>query len=157
AGLLRIVVLPPVAHLVVAPLMARFLARYPRIRLDISISKTPPDIVRDGFDAGIRLGEQIERDMIFTRVTGEVCFGAMASVESLARHGTPTTPRDLRFHSCIRARLPNGAVFGWEFARKGKVVQVAVDGPLVTDDIDITVRGMLDGVGIGYGLVDWVR
>lgn len=157
AGLLRIVALPPIAHLVVAPLMARFLARYPRVQLDLSVSKTPADIVRGGFDAGLRLGEQIEKDMVFTRVTGEVCFGAIASPKYLARHGTPATPRDLRSHSCIRARLPNGAVFGWEFAKKGKLVQVAVDGPLVTDDIDVIVRGMLDGVGIGYGLVDWLR
>jgi DNA-binding transcriptional LysR family regulator len=156
-GLLRIVALPPVAHLVVAPLMARFLARHPRIRLDLSVSKTPADIVRDGFDAGMRLGEQIERDMIFTRVTGEVCFGALASPAYLARHGAPATPRDLRSHACIRARLQNGAMFGWEFAKKGKMVQVTVDGPLITDDIDMTVRGMLDGVGIGYGLIDWVR
>jgi DNA-binding transcriptional LysR family regulator len=157
SGPLRIVVLPPVAHLVVGPLLARFLARYPRIQFDLSVSKTPADIVRDGFDAGIRLGEQIERDMVFRRVTGEVCFGALASPDYLARRGTPATPRDLRVHSCLRARLPNGAVFGWEFSKKGKMVQVAVDGPLVTDDIDMTVRAMVDGVGIGYGLVDWVQ
>jgi len=156
SGPLRIVMLPPVADLVVGPLAARFLAAYPKIRLELSVSKTPADIVREGFDAGIRLGEQIEHDMVSMRVTGEAHFGAFASPAYLARQGKPATPRDLRDHECVRARLPDGAIFGWEFVRRGKIVRMPVEGRFVTDDIALTVRTVRDGFGIGYGLLAWI-
>ena len=156
SGPLRIVMLPPVAQLLVGPIVARFLAAHPAVTLDLSVSKTPVDLVGSGFDAGIRLGEQIEHDMIFTRVTGAVRFGAFASPAYLKRRGTPAAPRDLRDHNCIRARLPNGAIFGWEFARRGKLAQVAVEGSFVTDDIGLALRAARDGVGIAYGLYELV-
>ena len=77
--------------------------------------KMPADIVAEGFDAGIRLGEQIDRDMITMRVMGEKRFLVVASPDYVARHPKPKTPRDLRHHDCIRNRLPNGAIFGWDF------------------------------------------
>jgi DNA-binding transcriptional LysR family regulator len=152
AGTLRIVMLPPAAQLIVGPLAARFLAAHPGIRLELSVSKAPADLVREGFDAGIRPGEQIERDMISIRLTGELEFGAFASPAYLARHGTPATPRDLCDHDCIRALLPDGSVFGWEFAKSGKRIQVAVGGRFVTDDIGLALRAARDGIGIAYGL-----
>src|ERR1019366_2503465 len=119
---LRIVVQPPVAHFLMGPLLSRFLAAYPGIRLDISVVKMPSDIVSDGFDAGIRFGEQVERDMIAMRVMGEARFVVVASPEYLARCPRPRSPRDLQEHNCIRNRLPNGAIFGWEFQKKGRRV-----------------------------------
>jgi DNA-binding transcriptional LysR family regulator len=95
AGLLRIVVQPPVASFLMGPLLARFLAEYPRIRLDISVVKMPANIISEGFDAGIRFGEQIERDMVAMRVMGEARFVVVASPEYLARHSAPRTPQDL--------------------------------------------------------------
>lgn len=155
-GVLRLVVQPPVASFLVGPILARFLEAYPSILVDISIAKLPVDIVSERFDAGIQLGEQVEKDMIALRVTGDAHFVAVASPRYLARRPRPTRPRDLVGHACIRARLPNAAIFGWEFRRGGKAMHVAVTGPLIVDDIDLVVRAALDGVGIGYLLRDYV-
>ena len=105
AGLLRLVVQPPVASFLMGPLLARFLAQHPGIRLDISVVKMPADIVREGFDAGIRFGEQVERDMVAMRVMGEARFVVVASPEYLARHSAPRTPHDLQDLDCIRNRF----------------------------------------------------
>ncbi len=156
AGLLKLAVQPPVAALLIGPLLARFFEQHPAIGLDVSVVKIPDDIVGSGYDAGIRFGEQIERDMIAMRVTGEARFVVVASPAYLARHPAPKTPRDLQQHNCIRGRLPNGALFGWEFERKGKAVRVAVGGSLSTDDIDLVIRATLDGAGVGYILYDYV-
>ena len=106
AGLLRVVVQPPVASALMGPLLGRFLAKYPGIRLDISvIENLPANIFSEGFNAGIRFGEQVERDMVAMRVMGEARFVVVASPEYLARHSAPRTPQDLQDHNCIRNRL----------------------------------------------------
>jgi DNA-binding transcriptional LysR family regulator len=156
AGLLRIVVQPPVASLLMGPLLGRFLAQYPGIRLDISVVKMPADIVSEGFDAGIRFGEQVERDMVAMRVMGEARFVVVASPAYLARHPAPRTPHELRDHDCIRNRLPNGAIFGWEFQKKGRGVHAAVEGTLIVDDIDLSIQAVLGGVGVAYLLYDYI-
>jgi DNA-binding transcriptional LysR family regulator len=111
-GLLRLVVQPPVATFLVEPILARFMREYPDVQLDIAVVKMPSDIVREGFDAGIRIGEQIDHDMIAIRVIGEPRFLVVASPDYLKKNPRPRTPRDLRQHDCIRNRLPNGAIFG---------------------------------------------
>ncbi len=156
AGVLRLVVQPPVASLLIGPILARFLAEYPSIRLDVAVVKMPADIVRDGFDAGIRLGEQVERDMIAMRVMGEARFLVVASPEYLTLHPAPKSPRDLQQHNCIRNRLPNGAIFGWEFHKGSRSIQAIVDGSLIVDDIDLSIRAVLDGIGLAYLLHDYV-
>ena len=155
-GLLRLVVQPPVASFLMGPLLGRFLAEYPGIRLDISVVKMPENIISEGFDAGIRFGEQIERDMVAMRVMGEARFVVVASPEYLARHPAPRTPQDLQDHNCIRNRLPNGAIFGWDFRKKGKPIHARVDGTLVVDDIDLSIHAVLDGVGLAYLLYDYI-
>ena len=157
AGLLRLVVQPPVASFLMGPILARFLEEYPGIRLDVSVVKMPTDIIKDGFDAGIRFGEQIERDMVAMRVMGEARFLVVASSDYLARHPAPKSPRDLRYHDCIRNRLPNGTIFGWQFEKKGKAIQANVSGRLIVDDIDLSIRAVLDGVGLAYLLYDYVK
>ncbi len=156
AGLLRLVVQPPVATFLIGPVLARFLSEYPGVRVDVSVVKMPADIIKDGFDAGIRFGEQIERDMIAMRVMGEARFLVVASPDYLARHPAPKVPRDLQYHDCIRNRLPNGTVFGWQFEKNGKAVQASVGGRLIVDDIELSIRAVLDGVGLAYLLYDYV-
>ncbi len=156
AGTLRLVVQPPVASFLIGPMMVRFLAEYPGVRLDVAIVKMPADIISQGFDAGIRLGEQIERDMIALRVMDHPKFLVVASPEYLTRHVAPKTPRDLQDHDCIRNRLPNGTIFGWQFEKNGRAVQANVDGRLIVDDIDLSIRAVLDGVGLAYLLRDYV-
>jgi DNA-binding transcriptional LysR family regulator len=157
AGLLRLVVQPPVASFLIAPILGRFLAGYPGIRLDVAVEKMPNDIIKEGFDAGFRLGEQIERDMIALRVMDEPKFLVVASPEYLARHAAPKTPGDLQHHDCIRNRLPNGTIFGWQFEKGRRAVQAVVDGRLIVNDIDLSVRAALDGAGLAYLLRDYVE
>jgi len=155
-GLLRLVVQPPVASLMIAPMLARFMGEHPGIQLDVAIEKMPGDIVKDGFDAGIRLGEQVERDMVALQVMGEARFRVVGSPDYLARHPRPKTPRDLRDHDCIRNRLPNGAIFGWDFHKNGRVVHAAVAGRLIVNDIELSIRAVLDGLGLAYLLQDYI-
>ncbi len=155
-GLLRLVVQPPVATFMIAPMLARFMRACPGIQLDVAVIKMPGDIVQDGFDAGIRFGEQVERDMIAIRVMGEARFLVVGSPDYLARYSAPKSPRDLREHDCIRNRLPNGAIFGWDFAKNGRVVHAAVAGRLIVNDIDLSIRAVLDGLGLAYLLRDYI-
>jgi DNA-binding transcriptional LysR family regulator len=155
-GLLRLVVQPPVASFLIGPIMARFLREFPGIRLDVAVVKMPADIAGDEFDAGIRIGEQVARDMIAVPVLGEARFLVVAAPAYFARHPPPKTPRDLKDHDCIRNRLPNGAIFGWEFERNGKKMRPGVDGRLIVNDIDLSIQAVLDGMGLAYLLYDYV-
>jgi DNA-binding transcriptional LysR family regulator len=156
-GELRLVVQPPVASLLIGPILKRFLTEHPGIRLDVAVVKMPGDITREGFDAGIRFGEQVDRDMIAIRVLGAARFLVVGSPEYLAHHPAPKTPRDLKNHDCIRARLPNGTIFGWQFEKNGKSILANVEGRLIIDDIDLSIRAALDGVGLSYLLYDFVK
>jgi DNA-binding transcriptional LysR family regulator len=155
-GLLRLVVQPPVATLLIEPILARFLWEYPGVQMDVAVVKMPADIVAEGFDAGIRIGEQIDRDMIAMRVMGEGRFLVVASPDYVAGHPKPKTPRDLHHHDCIRNRLPNGAVFGWDFEKNGKVLHISVEGRLIVNDIELSIRAVRDGLGLAYLLYDYV-
>ena len=131
-------------------MLARFMRANPGIHLDVAVVKMPGDIIKDGFDVGIRLGEQVERDMIAMRVMGEGHFLVVGSPNYLAHHPAPKSPRDLREHDCIRNRLPNGAIFGWDFFKNGRVVHAAITGRLIVNDIDLSIRAVLDGLGLAY-------
>jgi DNA-binding transcriptional LysR family regulator len=156
AGMLRLTVPPPVATLMLAPLVARFLAQYPEIGLELSADAALTDIVAGRFDAGIRAGERVERDMIAVRIGGEMRSAVVAAPAYLARHPRPTTPRDLEAHDCIMFRLPSGAVFSWPFEKKGQRLEAAVSGRLTVNDQDVAVHAALDGAGVLYTAVDYV-
>jgi DNA-binding transcriptional LysR family regulator len=156
AGLLRLTVLPPAANFMLAPLLARFLARYPAIDLEISVDVALTDIVAGRFDAGMRPGERVERDMIAVRLGEEIRGVVVAAPDYLARHPRPTTPWDLKTHNCIRFRFPSGVIVPWQFEKKGKAVEVAVDGRLTVNDADVAVRAALDGVGVLYTAFGYV-
>lgn len=156
-GLIRLVVQPPVATFLIEPVLAQFLAAYPGVRLDVAVVKMPDDIIKGGFDAGIRLGEQIERDMIAVRVMEQPRFLVVASPDYLAHHSIPKSPRDLQHHDCIRNRLPNGTFFGWQFEKNRRALQVTVDGRLIVNDVDLSIRAALDGVGLAYLLRNYVE
>ena len=156
SGLLRVVVQPPVATLLMGPLLGRFLEQYPDITLDLSVVRMPADIVSTGFDAGIRFGEQVDRDMIAVRVMNEARFVVVATPKYLARHPAPKTPKDLQDHNCIRSKLPNGTVFGWEFQKKNRRIHAKVGGSLIVDDIDLSIQAVLSGAGLAYLLYDYI-
>ena len=150
AGLLRLTVPPPVASFMLAPLLSRFLDRYPAIDLEISVDGALTDIVAGRFDAGMRAGDRVERDMIAVRIGEEIRSVVVAAPEYLARHKRPTTPRDLGAHNCIRFRFPSGVIVPWQFEKKGRQVEVAVEGRLTVNDPELAVRAALDGVGVLY-------
>jgi LysR family transcriptional regulator, regulator of peptidoglycan recycling len=150
AGLLRLTVPPPVATLMLAPLLARFLAQYPTIDLEISVDAALTDIVAGRFDAGIRAGERLERDMIAVRIGQEMRGVLVASPNYLDRHPLPTTPRDLEAHNCIRFRFPSGIIVPWQFEKRGKKVELVPEGTLTINDPDLAIRAAVDSVGVLY-------
>jgi DNA-binding transcriptional LysR family regulator len=147
-GQLRVTIAAPAADLIMAPVVARFLAQYPEIRLEISVDDALTDIVAGRFDAGVRIGERLERDMIAVRVADELRLVVIASRAYLEGHGRPKTPHDLLSRNCIRIRLPSVGLLPWRFAQNGKSFEVAVDGALVVNDVPFALRAARDGLGL---------
>jgi DNA-binding transcriptional LysR family regulator len=148
AGLLRLTVAPPAAQSVLAPLLAKFLAQYPDIKLEISVDGANVDIVAQQFDAGIRSSDRVDRDMIAVKITNEWRSALVGSPVYLTRRGTPKLPEDLANHNCIRLRLPNGALVPWRLKKDGKNFEVAVSGTLVLNETSLMAPAVLDGVGL---------
>lgn len=139
------------------PLLAPFHAAYPEIVLDVVVEDALADIVAGRFDAGIRLGERVEKDMVAVKLGAEFQTFIVASPEYLARHGEPETPRDLRRHRCLNWRMPtDGRIYRWELGRDEEI-EVAVEGPLITTDTDLMLRAALDGLGIAYLLGEHIE
>jgi DNA-binding transcriptional LysR family regulator len=152
-GLLRIASSSIAERFISGPLLAGFMAAYPDIRLDITITDEEFDIVEEGFDAGVRLGEVIEQDMIAVPVSREQRQGPVASPDYLARHGAPEHPRDLLDHICIGWRpRPDAAPYRWEFTENGRDFDIAVDPEMTTNDMGMMVRMGLSGAGITFGM-----
>jgi DNA-binding transcriptional LysR family regulator len=156
AGHLRLTVPPPAADTIVAPLLARFALAHPKVQLEISVDGKPVDIVRDGFDAGIRFGPLVARDMIALRLGPPVRPAVVAAPAYLTRRGTPKAPDDLAAHECIRIRLPSGGILPWRFQRRGKIVEAAPGGSLVVNDRALELQAAPDGAGIAYLLANRV-
>lgn len=150
-GLLRLLA-PRVATVhFLQPVFARFHEAYPEVVLDITVDDAVMDIVAGGFDAGIRLGERLEQDMIAVKLGGPLRQLAVASPSYLARHGTPRTPQELLQHACINWRQSgSSAVYSWEFAQDGKWFEVAVNGPLILSDRRLAVEAAAEGLGIAF-------
>jgi DNA-binding transcriptional LysR family regulator len=156
AGLLRLTVPPPVSRFMLEPMVARFLAQYPEIELEISVDSALTDVVAGRFDAGMRAGERVERDMIAVRVDMEMRYSVVASLAYLKRRGRPAVPGDLERHDCIRARFPSGLILPWVFEKKGKRIEVAVTGRLTVNNETLARRAALDGVGVLYSATSYV-
>jgi DNA-binding transcriptional LysR family regulator len=148
AGTLRLTVPPPAAEFVLAPVIADFLQTYPEIKLDISVEDVLTDIVAERYDAGIRPGERVARDMIALRIGDPMQIAVAASPAYLAKHGTPKTPQDLQWHNCIRIRFSSGAFLPWRFGGNRRSLEVQVDGSLVANDSALAIRAASDGLGL---------
>jgi DNA-binding transcriptional LysR family regulator len=154
-GTLRLAVERPVSRILLAsalaPLMQPFLAEYPAIRVEIAIDDKPGDIVSGRFDAGIRLGHRIERDMTILRIMEGGKLIAVASPRYIARNPAPTIPQHLHAHNCVRYRSPwDSSIAHWTFGRNGQQTEIAVDGSLTVNDIDSMLNAIIEGVGVGY-------
>lgn len=158
AGTLRLTVPRGVTAFLHEPVLAEFLALYPEIRLDISIDDRLVDIAAQGFDAGIRFGETLEKDMIAVEVFGPERLAVVGSPAYFARHRKPRHPRDLHAHDCIGYRyVSSGACYRWEFDEDGKEFEIAIEGRVTSNDVDVLVRLALDGVGLAMVSEGYVR
>lgn len=149
-GTLRINASEVAARLLLGSVVPGFLARYPDVALDLVTEGRLVDIVAEGFDAGVRLGEAVPLDMIAVRFGGDARFVAVAAPAYLAAHPPPRTPDDLHGHACIRVRLPSGKLYRWEFEKNGQVLSVDVPGVLTLDHMDLMADAAVAGLGIAY-------
>jgi DNA-binding transcriptional LysR family regulator len=158
AGVVRLIAPPIVLATILSPKLARFARACPDVVLDItSEDDTRSDLVAGRFDAGIHLGEFLQRDMVAVKVTGEQRAAIVAAPGYFESRPKPKTPRDLTAHRCLRYRMgPDGPVYRWEFEKRGKPVTVSVSGPLVINDAEFMIRAALDGVGLAYALEAYV-
>lgn len=157
-GQLRLAVSSIAERFINGELLARFLQRYPQISLDITVTDEEFDIVAQGYDAGVRLGEIIAQDMIAVPVSARQRQIAVASPAYLARCGTPQHPLELLQHVCIGWRRdPDVAPYRWEFAEEGREFDVAVNAQLNTNDMGIMVRTACAGGGIAFGMEETYR
>lgn len=151
SGPLRITAPAVAGKLVLGPGLAAFVAKYPRIQLEIVLEDGLVDIVDKGYDAGIRLDETLDRDMVGVRLSAPFKYAAVAAPAYLDRQGTPQGPSDLLHHLTIGFRFPtSGRLYRWEFERGADHVLHAPLGALVLNDSDMTVCAALDGLGIAY-------
>ncbi|TAU83572.1 LysR family transcriptional regulator [Rhizobium leguminosarum] len=133
------------------PKLRTFLQQYPDIRLELDVNYGLQDIVSEGYDAGVRFGEQIAKDMISVRIGPDVRFAVVAAESYFALRDIPTHPKDLMQHRCINLRLPTyGGLYAWEFEENGREIKVRVDGQLVFNTIYNVLEAALDGFGFAY-------
>jgi DNA-binding transcriptional LysR family regulator len=150
-GRLRLSVPRLAVPFVIDPVLPTFRARHPRIEIDVAVSDRLIDIVAEGFDAGVRSSDVIERDMVQVRLTGAFRFVVVGSPEHLARHGTPQRPEDLLRHECLTFRSQTtGALYAWELERGRRTWRVPVRGGVVTDDGLLAVSLAEKGMGLAY-------
>jgi len=147
AGALRINAPEPAAELVLAPIVADFLAAYPRVKLEVITETAFVDIVAKGFDAGIRWGEHLAQDMVAVSLGPPQRYVAAAAPALIERLGRPGHPRDLLERPCLRFRFPSGAEPLWEFERRGEVLRISPAGPLITNNREVLIRAALAGLG----------
>ncbi|MCQ8239289.1 LysR family transcriptional regulator [Rhizosaccharibacter radicis] len=150
SGSLRLNV-PRIANdLIIAPMVGRFLSRYPAITLEVVTFDGLVDIVADGFDAGIRRDRRLSPGMVSLPIGAPRRFAVVAAPAYFAGRAVPREPADLREHRCIVRRFPSGSRYAWEFEREGETLEFGVEGPLVVDDTALMIRAALDGVGLAF-------
>ena len=158
SGLLRLTMLRTGYTDVIRPLLPRFVAQYPDIRVEISIDEALTDIVAEGFDAGLRLGHALDKEMIAVRVSVDQRIAVVGAPSYFERKGTPRHPRDLHAHDCVNLRkITRGTVDRWRFVQGGETVDIAVDGRVVTNDGSSLVEAAVDGLGLAYVFENMVR
>jgi DNA-binding transcriptional LysR family regulator len=151
AGRVRLIVPRLVAQMVILPKLAAFARTYPEIVLEVTTSNDPVDLVAGEYDAGIQLGEFIQRDMIAVRVTKEMRLAIVGSASYFESNPIPRRPQDLKDHSCIGFRFSNG-LYRWEFEKGRKLVTVSPQGHASFDDPELVIQAVEAGLGIGSSM-----
>jgi DNA-binding transcriptional LysR family regulator len=158
AGTIRITTVDHAAETVLWPAVSKFLREYPDVHVDINVDNTLTDIVTDRFDAGVRMGERVARDMIAVRIGPDLRMAAVATRAYIKERGIPKTPQDLAAHNCINLRLATlDNVYAWEFEQRDREINVRVEGQLTANDIAVMRRAALEGIGIAFVPEDYVQ
>lgn len=144
-------------RLLLREVVPAFQKKHPKIELDLVTEGRLVDIVKEGFDAGVRLGGTIPRDMIAVRLGGQARAVVVASPKYLARHERPLTPDDLQSHACIRCRLPNGKLLAWEFEKRGQPLTIEAPGTLILNQEGLMIEAAIAGLGVAYVFESSVR
>ncbi|MBE7219397.1 MAG: LysR family transcriptional regulator [Caulobacteraceae bacterium] len=155
SGRVRLTTFAWAARAILAPTLPRFLLDHPDVSVEVVVDDRPVDLVAGGFDAGIRFGDSVERDMIAVRVGPDLRTVVVGTPDYLARRGRPKTPADLEAHTCVNYRLiGGGGLLPWEFARDGREVLVRATGQLVVNDEVLAAAAVRAGAGLGYMIED---
>ena len=158
AGLVRITTNLHAAESILWPALERLLPDYPDVQVELSIDQALTNIVADRFDAGVRLGEQVEKDMIAVRIGPDARMVVVASPGYLARRGVPDTPHELTEHDCINVRLPTlGGLYAWEFEKDGRELHVRVAGRLTFNYAPMVLKACAAGYGLACVMEDAAR
>ena len=151
AGTIRITTGDHAAASVVWPKLAKFLPRYADIKVELSTDMAFTDIVAEGYDAGVRIGDEVAKDMIAVRIGPDMRMAVVGAPAYLARQPIPKRPQDLTLHSCINLRFPTyGGLYAWEFEKGSRELKVRVEGQLVFNSITQILTATLDGFGLSY-------
>ncbi|MDE8653125.1 LysR family transcriptional regulator [Novosphingobium album (ex Liu et al. 2023)] len=157
AGTIRITAPAHAAQTVLWPAACRIMRRYPEIAIEISVDPALRDIVADRFDAGVRLGEQVARDMIAVRIGPDLRMAAVAAPAYLAGHGMPRTPQDLAAHRCVNLRMTtSGGLYAWELEQGTRSLNVRVEGQFISNDVRMVVGAAVAGLGLAFVPEDYV-
>ncbi|ACY13258.1 LysR family transcriptional regulator [Haliangium ochraceum] len=157
SGMLRINTFATAGREILAPLVLEFLRRFPNVRIDLVTEGKLVDIVAEGFDFGVRGEDLVPNDMIAIPLGPERRYAVVATPDYFDGRDRPRVPSDLLAYSCVRVRLPNGAIFRWQFEAEGQLAQVDVDGPLTLDEASLARIAVLDSIGIGFFMESDVR
>ena len=158
AGNIRLTAGEHAMSAVLWPVLKPFMAQYPDINVEVTVDNGLTDIVDGRFDAGVRLGEQVAKDMIAVRIAPDMRMAVVGSAEYLQRFGIPKTPEQLDQHRCINMRLPTrGGLYAWEFERDGRELRVRVDGQLILNSLPQRIDAAENGLGLAYVPEDAVQ
>lgn len=158
SGTIRITAGQHAARTILWPKIKELLVSYPDVRIELDVSGTARDIVTERFDAGVRLGEQVEKDMIAVRIGPEYTMALVGSPEYWQKNGKPRRPQDLAQHNCINVRFPtSGGLYAWELTKDGREVNARVDGQLVVNNMVMVIDAAVSGLGAAFVLDDHVK
>ena len=158
AGNIRLTAGEHAMSAVLWPVLKPFMAQYPDINVEVTVDDGLTDIVDGRFDAGVRLGEQVAKDMIAVRIAPDMRMAVVGSAEYLQRFGVPETPEQLDQHRCINMRLPTrGGLYAWEFERDGRELRVRVEGQLILNSLPQRIDAAENGLGLAYVPEDAVQ
>jgi DNA-binding transcriptional LysR family regulator len=158
AGSIRITSGEHAAETILWPALADFLPRYPDIKVELTVDEALTDIVAERYDAGVRLGEQVAKDMIAVRIAPDFRMIVVGAPSYFRRRERPKQPQDLTQHACINIRMrTHGNIYAWEFEKRGRAIKVRVDGQVVFNSGALRIKAVMAGLGLGYVPEDRVR